>query len=89
MVLNKPEKGICMNQEQVNRKLICILSTDVAGYSRLMEQNEASTLRNLEENKKLISRLIEEHNGRVIDSLGDNLLAEFTSGLGDVHENMN
>ncbi len=70
-----------MSQEDVNRKLSCILSTDVVGYSRLMEENEASTVRYLEENKKLISRLIEEHNGRVVDSPGDNLLAEFSSAV--------
>ncbi len=70
-----------MNQEQVNRKLSCILSTDVVGYSRLMEENEASTVRYLEENKRLISNLIEEYNGRVVDSPGDNLLAEFNSAV--------
>ncbi len=70
-----------MSQEEVNRKLSCILSTDVVGYSRLMEENEASTVRYLEENKKLITKLIEEHNGRVIDSPGDNLLAEFSSAV--------
>ena len=67
-----------MGQEEVNRKLSCILSTDVVGYSRLMEENEASTVRYLEENKKLISKLIEPYNGRAIDSPGDNLLAEFS-----------
>ena len=70
-----------MSQEEVNRKLSCILSTDVVGYSRLMEENEASTVRYLEENKKLISGLIEERNGRVVDSPGDNLLAEFSSAV--------
>ena len=70
-----------MNQKEVNRKLSCILSTDVVGYSRLMEENEASTVRYLEENKKLISKLIEDHNGRVVDSPGDNLLAEFSSAV--------
>jgi adenylate cyclase len=70
-----------MSQEQVNRKLTCIFSTDVVGYSRLMEENEASTVRYLEENKKLISKLIEEYNGRVVDSPGDNLLAEFSSAV--------
>ncbi len=44
-----------------------------------MEENEASTVRYLEENKKLISKLIEEQNGRVVDAPGDNLLAEFSS----------
>ncbi len=70
-----------MSQEEVNRKLSCILSTDVVGYSRLMEDNEASTVRYLEENKKLITKLIEEHNGRVVDTPGDNLLAEFSSAV--------
>ena len=55
-----------MSQEEVNCKLNCILSTDVVGYSRLMEESEAST-GYLEENKKLITKLIEEHNGRVVD----------------------
>ncbi len=70
-----------MNQKEVNRKLSCIFSTDVVGYSRLMEENEASTVQFLEENKKLISKLIEEYNGRVVDSPGDNLLAEFNSAV--------
>jgi len=70
-----------MSQKEVNRKLSCILSTDVVGYSRLMEENEASTVEDLEQNKKLISKLIEEHHGRVVDSPGDNLLAEFNSAV--------
>lgn len=70
-----------MNQKGVNRKLSCIFSTDVVGYSRLMEKDEATTIRYLEECKKLISKLIEEYNGRVVDSPGDNLLAEFGSAV--------
>ncbi len=70
-----------MNQKEVNRKLSCIFSTDVVGYSHLMEENEASTVKYLEENKELISKLIEEYHGRVVDSPGDNLLAEFNSAV--------
>ena len=70
-----------MSQKKVNRKLSCIFSTDVVGYSRLMEEDETSTVRYLEENKKLISKLIEEYAGRVVDSPGDNLLAEFGSAV--------
>ena len=70
-----------MSQKEINRKLSCILSTDAVGYSRLMEDDEASTVEHLEENKKLISRLIEENKGRVVDSPGDNLLAEFNSAV--------
>ena len=68
-----------MNQERAKRKLTAILSADVVGYSRLMEADEAWTIQNLEENKKLMSSLIEEFKGRVIDAPGDNLLAEFIS----------
>src|SRR4030043_1307131 len=68
-----------MNQDHTKRKLTAILSADVVGYSRLMETDESWTIKNLEENKKLMSSFIEEHNGRVVDAPGDNLLAEFNS----------
>lgn len=70
-----------MSQDRTKRKLTAILSTDVVGFSRLMEENESSTVRHLEENKNLISKLIEDYNGRVIDSPGDNMLAEFGSAV--------
>lgn len=49
-----------MTEERVKHKLSGILSADVVGYSRLLRENEASTIRNLEENKKLIFKLAEE-----------------------------
>lgn len=68
-----------MNQERVERRLSGILSADVFGYSRLMEDDEEWTIINLEENKKLMARLIKEYNGRIVDATGDNILAEFSS----------
>jgi len=68
-----------MNQDRTKRKLTAILSADVVGYSRLMEADEAWTIKSLEENKTLISELVEEYKGRVVDAPGDNLLAEFSS----------
>ncbi len=68
-----------MNQERTKRKLSGILSADVAGYSRLMEEDEEFTIRCLEEYKKVIGELIEEYKGRVVDAPGDNILAEFSS----------
>jgi class 3 adenylate cyclase/Tol biopolymer transport system component len=73
-----------MNQDRTKRKLTAILSADVVGYSRLMEADEAWTIQSLEENKKLMSSFIEEHNGRVVDASGDNLLAEFSSVINAV-----
>jgi len=68
-----------MNQDHTKRKLTAILSADVVGYSKMMETDEAWTIQSLEENKKLVSSFIKEHNGRVVDAPGDNLLAEFNS----------
>jgi adenylate cyclase len=68
-----------MNQERVKRKLSAILSADVAGYSRLMGEDEVSTVRTLEAYRKVMSDLIEQFRGRVVDSPGDNLLSEFSS----------
>ncbi len=61
------------------RKLAAIFSADVAGYSRLMGDNEALTVETLTEYREVMYSLIKQHRGRVIDSPGDNLLAEFAS----------
>ena len=68
-----------MAPDKFKRKLTTIFSADVAGYSRLMGEDEAATVRTLEQYKEIMSELIRQHRGRVVDSPGDNLLAEFTS----------
>ena len=68
-----------MPDHQFNRKLTAILSADVEGYSRLMSLDETETVITLKACRTIISRLIMQHHGRVIDSPGDNLLAEFAS----------
>jgi adenylate cyclase len=68
-----------MTEERVKRKISAILSADVAGYSRLMGEDEVSTVRTLEAYRKVMSDLIEQFRGRVVDSPGDNLLSEFSS----------
>jgi adenylate cyclase len=68
-----------MEPKGFHRKLTAILSADVAGYSRLMQDDEAATVKTLEAYKQIISDLIKQHRGRVVDSPGDNLLAEFAS----------
>jgi adenylate cyclase len=69
----------------VERKLAAILSADVVGYSRLMAEDEAGTVRTLTDYREVIATLIRQHRGRVVDSPGDNLLAEFPSALDAVH----
>ncbi len=65
----------------MERKLAAIFSTDVAGYSRLMGDDEEATIRTLTAYRAVISLLIQQYRGRVIDSPGDNLLAEFARGV--------
>jgi class 3 adenylate cyclase len=68
-----------MTEERASRKLSGILSADAVGYSRLMQEDEALTIRTLEGSKRLMSELIMQFKGRVVDAPGDNLLAEFSS----------
>jgi len=68
-----------MAQDKFKRKLTTIFSADVAGYSRLMQDDEAATVKLLEQYKLIMSEQIRQHRGRVVDSPGDNILAEFTS----------
>ncbi len=68
-----------MTQEGSKRKLCAILSADVQGYSRLMGEDEDATVRTLTSYRELMSTIIQKHRGRVVDSPGDNLLAEFLS----------
>jgi adenylate cyclase len=68
-----------MTNQEVIRKLAAIFSADVKGYSRLMGEDEEWTLRTLKAYKDVMGNLIQQHRGRVVDSPGDNVLAEFAS----------
>src|SRR5262247_3845860 len=65
----------------MTRKLAAILSADVAGYSRLMGEDEEATIHTLKLYRGIIDTVVQQHRGRVVDSPGDNLLAEFPSVL--------
>jgi len=64
-----------------HRKLAAILSADAAGYSRLMADDEAATLRSLNDTRSLFRERIQTHGGRLIDTAGDSILAEFPSAV--------
>jgi len=68
-----------MTTQGFKRKLTAILSADVKGYSRLMGEDEVATVRTLTAYREMMAALIQQHRGRVVDSPGDNLLAEFAS----------
>src|SRR5918997_2150729 len=61
------------------RRLVAIFAADVAGYSKLMRADEQGTLRALQSNREIIDNLISEHRGRIANTAGDSILAEFPS----------
>jgi adenylate cyclase len=65
--------------QPIERRLAAIFAADVAGYSRLMRQDEAGTLRTLAAHREIMDRLITEHRGRIANTAGDSVLAEFPS----------
>ena len=70
-----------MATEDFKRKLTAILSADVKGYSRLMGEDEEATVRTITAYREVIGSVVQKHRGRIVDSPGDNILAEFASVL--------
>src|SRR5438552_18904071 len=70
--------------EKVDRRLAAILAADIAGYSALMGADEARTVRDLKAHQSVVLPMIADHGGRVIDTAGDGILAEFASVLNAV-----
>src|SRR5262245_58575104 len=70
-----------MAEERVQRRLAAILAADVAGYSRLMSADEEGTLRTLNIYRSVMVQFIEEHQGRIVATAGDSVLAEFVSAV--------
>src|SRR6202171_717402 len=64
---------------KVSRKLAAIVAADIAGYSALMGADEARTVRDLKSHQAVVLPMIAEHGGRIIDTAGDGILAEFAS----------
>jgi adenylate cyclase len=68
-----------MATQDFKRKLTAILSADVEGYSRLMSEDDEATVRTITAYREVIAVVVQKHRGRVVDSPGDNILAEFAS----------
>ena len=65
----------------VSRKLVAVFAADVEGYSRLMGTDEVGTLKGLTERRAILDRFIGEHRGRIANTAGDSVLAEFGSAV--------
>jgi len=73
------DRGDPVTDRRAKRKLTAILSADVKDYSRMMGEDELSTVETLKMYREIISSLVQQYSGRVVDSPGDNILAEFSS----------
>jgi TolB-like protein/class 3 adenylate cyclase len=65
----------------VSRRLVAVFAADVEGYSRLMSADEVGTLKALTERRAILDRIIGEHRGRIANTAGDSVLAEFGSAV--------
>src|SRR5205807_2208606 len=74
-----------MAEECIERRLSAILAADIAGYSALMGADEARTVRDLKEHQAVVLPMIGEFAGRIIDTAGDGILAEFASVVNAVN----
>ena len=70
-----------MAETKTERKVTVILAADVVGYSVKMEENEDQTLNNLKVCRNIIEGLVNEHHGRIFNTAGDSVLAEFQSAV--------
>ena len=70
-----------MAESSPRRKIAVILATDVVGYSTKMEENEDQTLKNLKVCRSIIDGLVEEYHGRIFNTAGDSVLADFQSAV--------
>jgi adenylate cyclase len=65
----------------VSRRLVAVFAADVEGYSRLMGADEVGTLQGLTERRAVLDRIIADHRGRIANTAGDSVLAEFGSAV--------
>src|SRR5215475_5052636 len=65
-----------MDETHVERRLAAILVADIAGYSRLMADDEAATVATLKGHQAIVLPMVEAHGGRIQDTAGDGILAE-------------
>ena len=70
--------------KEIERKIAVIFATDVVGYSKSVEKNEDQTIKNFRVCKKILEDLFKEHDGRIFNTAGDSVLAEFSSAVSAV-----
>ena len=69
---------------QIDRKIAVIFVADVVGYSKHMEKDEDGTLKSYSECEKILNNLLEKYKGKIFNTAGDSVLAEFSSAVNAV-----
>ena len=69
------------DQENNIRRLAAIMFTDMVNYSELMQKDEAGTLQLLEDQQKIVNKILNDHSGHQIKTIGDAFFAQFDSVL--------
>src|SRR5262247_2524496 len=77
--VSAPEEGQVAEAQVVERKLAVIFAADVAEYSRLMGLDEVGTLRTLQAYRAILDRMIATYHGRIFNTSGDSVMADFAS----------
>src|SRR5438093_9326823 len=77
----RPREEPSVPVQPVERKLAAIFAADIAGYSRLMARDEAGTLARLKACRAIIDGLIASHRGRIFNTAGDSVVADFASAV--------
>ena len=77
--LAKQVSRVALGPAVAERRLVAVLCMDMAGYTRLMRDDEAATLRVLRSHRTLAARLIDRYGGRIANTAGDSILASFAS----------
>lgn len=73
-----------VGEEEIKQRLAAILAADVAGYTRLMAENESATIAALNDSRAVFRTHTESNSGRVVDMAGDSVLAVFSSAIGAI-----
>ncbi len=73
-----------MADPRVDQRLAAVLAADVAGYSRLMGDDERATIATLDEMRGVFKKRVEANRGRIVDMAGDSVLAVFETAIGAV-----
>ena len=73
-----------LDNQKIDRKIAVIFATDVVGFSTAMETDEDQTLKNFRACKNILEDLFQEHGGRIFNTAGDSVLAEFSSAVSAV-----